>query len=175
MIGPKALLVQTALVVFTLVLGVVLVRIGAKGARTNKFGYLLVIVALFVMFMFTVPFVAQIRTFTFLRGLQPSNVHSISIDDQVLAADQIVAVTRAFQSAQWFTTRHGGWGKEIPLEIRARSGKVVRLYIARYPSNGSGAVIRGHLGGARGYLTYSCCFLATGETIPQLPATGTQQ
>lgn len=112
MTALKARLVQAAVVAFILTLGVVLVRIGLKRARTNKFSYVLLIVALFVMCMFTVPFVVQVRTFLFLRGLRPINVRSMSIGDQVLVADQIAAATRAFENAMVYCDARGAGGQK---------------------------------------------------------------
>lgn len=143
MIGPKALLVQIAVVAFVLILGVVFARIGIRRARTNKLAYVLPIIAVLVMLVFTAPLIAQVRTFMFLRGLRPADIRSMSIGDHALSADQVVAMTQAVQDARWFTTMHGGWGMEMPLEIQDKNGRVVHLFIARYPSNGSGAIIGG--------------------------------
>ncbi|HEY6248716.1 MAG TPA: hypothetical protein VI685_02080 [Candidatus Angelobacter sp.] len=77
MIGSKALVVQTAVVAFVLVLSIVFARLGIRGARTNKLVYVLVVVAALVMCMFAVPFIAQVRTFVFLHGLQPADIRSM--------------------------------------------------------------------------------------------------
>jgi len=115
--------------------------------------------------------VIGLRDFRMLHALDPATVEAITLDRQTITdRSAIAAVSSALHHLQWFSSSHAGWAREVPLQIRFRSGREKKVSVALYLRQ-HGAVIRGLLGNPRFYTIYDCGFSAElPDVLAQLDA-----
>lgn len=76
-----------------------------------------------------------------LTNLEAKDVEELVIGTNVVRdSDQIEDIVATLNDLRWFAANHGGWAKQVPLEIQKKNGEEYRFKVAYYLRQ-EGAVI----------------------------------
>lgn len=153
MIGSKALLFMLfpllGLVLVT-ALFVTVLRRGAQWSLSKRVGAMAASVVAASYLIVNISF--HLLDYSRVRGFRQEDVVEIEIADRVLTSPQdIRAICTALQTTEWFESRHGGWGEELPLTFKTATGREYTYRVAYYRVH-PGVVILHRIGGNGTYL-----------------------
>ncbi len=87
-----------------------------------------------------------------IRTFRQEDLKEVRIGTRALTSpEEIGTVCSSLRTTEWFESRHGGWGQELPLVFRTNSGQEYSYRIAFYKVH-PGAVILHRIGGNDTYM-----------------------